>query len=174
MKLRLKALACAFALVVTTHHVAAEDFTVTGVTFTKPDSWKKVAPSSSMRKAQLEIGQGADQANVVFFHFGPGGAGGVDANVNRWLGQFKESKEKLNSKTESKKVGDSTLTFVRAEGTFMDGAPFGPKSPKAGYMLFAAIIEAGQGPIFVKMTGPKKTVSAAAKDMRKMVEDAAR
>jgi hypothetical protein len=174
MKTRLKAFACAIALVVTTHHVAAEDFTVTGVTFTKPDTWKKVAPSSSMRKAQLAIGQGAELANVVFFHFGPGGAGGVDANVTRWLRQFKEPKDQLNAKTESKKVGNSTLTFVRAEGTFMDGGPFGPKTAKSGYMMFAAIMEAGQGPIFVKMTGPKKTVSASVKDMRKMVEDAAR
>ncbi len=172
MKLSIKAIAVAFSLAIAAQFTHAEDFKVTGLTFSKPKTWTKVAPGSSMRKAQLEIRDGDNKAEVVFFYFGPGGAGGVDANVTRWLRQFKEPKEKLNPKIESQKVGSTKVTFVRAEGTYMSGAPFGPKTPVADSMMFASILEAQQGPIFVKMTGPKKIVSGAVKDMRKMIEDA--
>lgn len=151
---------------------AGEKFTVAGITFTKPDNWVKVAPASSMRAAQLEVRDGSAKADVVFFYFGPGGAGGVDANVDRWLKQFQEPKNKLNAKIEAKTISGTKVTFVEATGTFMDGRPFGPKTPKAGYGLLGIIVEGPQGAIFIKETGPKKLVEASKKRARKMVEDA--
>jgi hypothetical protein len=151
---------------------AQEKFDVAGVTFVKPEKWKKVAPASSMRAAQLEVHEGSAKADVVFFYFGPGGAGGVAANVDRWLKQFQEPKEKLNAKIEAKKIGDTKVTFVEAEGTFMDGRPFGPKSPKAGYALLGIIVEGPKGAIFIKETGPAKIVAGSKQTARKMVEAA--
>ena len=58
---------------------AAEKVSVTGYGFSPPDGWKSSPPSSSMRKAQFTAGD----AEVVFFYFGPGGGGGVQANVDR-------------------------------------------------------------------------------------------
>ena len=43
----------------------------------------------------------------------------------------------------------------QAHGTFLSGRPFGPKTPKPGYALVAAIIEGKEGAVFIKMTGPK-------------------
>jgi len=43
-----------------------ETFTVDRFTFVVPEGWKKVAPPSPMRKAQLEIGEGALKAEVIF------------------------------------------------------------------------------------------------------------
>ena len=102
---------------------------------------------------------------------GAGGAGGVKANIDRWMGQFKNAE---NKKVEGKKVGETKLTYARATGTFMSGRPFGAKTPKEGYALLGAIIEGKQGAIFVKMTGPEAAVKANSDKMRAMVEGALR
>jgi hypothetical protein len=151
---------------------AEDKFEVAGVHFTKPAKWFSIEPSSSMRAAQLEVREGSGKVEVVFFYFGPGGAGGVGANVDRWLGQFQEPKEALKPKVEEQKINGTKVTYVQAEGTFMSGAPFGPKTAVPGSMLFGAIVEGKQGAIFIKMTGPKKIAEGALQDARKMVEDA--
>ena len=53
---------------------AGESFQVAAFSFTTPEGWTKVEPSSPMRNAQLEIARGAEKAEVTFFHFG-GGSG---------------------------------------------------------------------------------------------------
>lgn len=149
--------------------VQAEDFKVSDLTFSKPEAWKAVQPKSMMRKAQLAVGEDGE---VVFFHFGAGGAGGKQANIDRWLGQFKEGKDAINAKTEEAKAGEIPVTIVSANGTYLAGMPGRPKVEKADHALLGAIIEAKAGFIFVKFTGPKATVDAAAKDFKAMVTGA--
>jgi hypothetical protein len=149
---------------------ANETFKVSELTFKRPSSWEWVETTSSMRAAQLKVGSGktaADSAEVVFFHFGPGGAGGTQANVDRWLAQFSDRK---NDKTEETTVGKTKVTYVRTEGTYQSGMPMGPKTPLANQALLGAIIEAPGGSIFVKMTGPLAIVKAADGEFRAMVE----
>ena len=62
---------CLFA---TTSAQAAESFKVGAFTFAVPEGWTKVAPSSPMRNAQLEVAQGPAKAEITLFHFG-GGSG---------------------------------------------------------------------------------------------------
>ena len=157
---------------VSTISANAEKFSVAGYAFNSPSGWKASPPSSSMRKAQFAApGNSGQAAEVVFFYFGTGGAGGVKANIDRWMGQFKNAE---NKKVEGKTVGGPKLTYARATGTFMSGRPFGPKTPKEGYALLGAIIEGKQGAIFVKMTGPEAAVKANSDKMRAMVEGALR
>ena len=148
----------------------AEKFSVAGYTFSSPGGWKASPPSSSMRKAQfLAPGKNGESAEVVFFYFGSGGAGGIKANIDRWMGQFKNAE---NKKVENKTVGGTKVTYARATGTFLSGRPFGAKTPKEGYALLGAIIEGKQGAIFVKMTGPEAAVKANSDKMRAMAESA--
>ena len=153
---------------------ANKEFTVSELRFSKPDSWKKVQPRSSMRKAQLSVPakNGGDAGEVVFFYFGPGNAGGTKANIDRWFGQFQEPAAQLKTRTEKSQVGDSSVSFVHAEGTFMSGPPVGRKIPKPGYALLGAIIEAKKGYIFVKLTGPKSVIESAEGDFKTMVTSA--
>ena len=126
-----------------------------------------------MRKAQLKV-KGADDkssADVVFFQF-PGGAGSVDSNVNRWLGQFQEPREKLNSKVETVTVGANKVTYVSAEGTYKSGMPGATPTPMPGYALAGAIVEAEQGSVFVRMTGPKDLVKSSLAEFKKMIAGA--
>jgi hypothetical protein len=139
----------------------AEDpatFPVGGLTFTRPADWKWVPVTSPMRKAQLQV-PGADPSkagDITFFHFGEGGAGGVEANAQRWLKQFsgKAGAEKI----EAQEIAGVKVTLVSTEGTFSSGMPGGEAKPMENYGLLGAMVENPGGLVFVKMTGPLETV----------------
>ncbi|MFM1767711.1 MAG: hypothetical protein RJA22_240 [Verrucomicrobiota bacterium] len=153
---------------------AAATFKVGEFTFQTPAGWESVKDISPMRKAQLKVpGDGKGGGEVVFFHFGPGGGGGTQANIERWLGQFEETRDKLNAKTEETKVKGRKVTYVQAEGTYLSGMPGGPKTPQPGTMLMGAIMESEEGSVFIRFTGPAALGRASLAPFRKMVEGAA-
>jgi hypothetical protein len=147
-------------------------FPVGEFTFTRPAKWEWVESASQMRKAQLKLTDPASKTNadVAFYYFGPGGAGGVQANVDRWLNQFAEPKEQIKAKVENTTVGKTKVTYVQVEGTYKGGMPGGPTTPIPGYALIGAILESDQGNVFVRMTGPKELVKSAMADFKKMIE----
>ena len=140
-----------------------KNFKIAQRTFDVPESWTAQTPSSRMRKAQYKNGN----TEIVVFYFGAGSGGSVEANINRWLGQFNEPKEKLSAKVEKKKIKSDTITTVSAKGTYMSGPPLGQKVPMANYAMRGAIIECKGGPIFIKMTGPVDEVTKSAADFDK-------
>jgi len=155
---------------------APKTFKVGEFTFTRPASWEWVEVTSSMRKAQLKVND-ADKkqsAEVIFFYFGEGSGGGTQANVDRWLGQFQEPKDKIHSKVEEVTVGKRRVTYVQAEGTYLSGMPGGPKTAQPGSMLLGAILESAQGNVFVRTTGPVDLVKASKAEFRKLIESAAK
>ena len=144
-------------------------------TFTRPANWEWVESTSKMRKAQLKVTDAASKASadVVFYYFGTNGAGTVQANVDRWLHQFAEPIDKINSNVEHTTVGKTQLTYVQAEGTYKSGMPGGPTKPMPGYALIGVILESDNGNVFVRMTGPKELVKSSLVEFKKMVESAA-
>lgn len=151
-------------------------FPVGEFTFARPANWEWVPATSAMRKAELKVESKdkKEKAEVIFFHFGESNGGGTQANVDRWLGQFKEPREKLNSKVDTAKINGRAVTFVQAEGTYMSGMPGGPKTPQPNAMLLGAIVESDKGNVFVRMTGPVALVKEAQGDFKKMIESAAK
>ncbi len=148
----------------------AAEFKVSEFTFTAPEKWESVETRSQMRKAQLTVpNPDGEPGEVVFFHFGPGGGGGTQANVDRWFRQFQGSREDIKARTEEDKAGTRKVTYVFAEGTYMSGLPGGPQTPKRDYALVGAIIEDPAGNIFVRMTGPKELVASATAQFKEMI-----
>jgi hypothetical protein len=144
----------------------AEDpakFTVGAFDFQRPAAWGWVPVTSSMRKAQLKIPGATPEASaeITFFHFGPGGGGGLQANVQRWLGQFQSAEGA--SKVEPQEISGTKVTLVSTEGIYSSGMPGGPTTPMAGYGLLGAILEHGEGDVFIKMTGPAALVKESRK-----------
>jgi hypothetical protein len=170
------AFAAAFFFILATASAPAEQPTdpvkVGAFTFAVPDGWKKVTPSSPMRKAQLEIVQGSNKAEVTFFQFGTGQGGTPADNVARWFAQFPGSDDKR--KTENVQAGSVKITFATTEGTFSSGMPGGPTMPMTDYALCGAILESPDGNVFIKMTGPEAVVKSATDTLKKMVSDAAK
>ena len=143
---------------------------VAGFTFNPPSEWVSSKPTSNMRKAQFEAqSKSKGKAEIAFFHFGSTGAGGIQANVDRWMKQFEDPQGKV---VKTEKFGDNSLTFAQAYGTFLSGRPFGPKTPKPGYALTAAIIDGPAGSIFIKMTGPRAAVDEHTDALKKMAQAA--
>ncbi len=163
-----------FLLIATSTALLAADpleFQVGAFTFTRPDNWKWIVPSSTMRKAQLEVpGTNQEKAEVTFFYFGPGQGGGIQANIDRWFGQFQGGPTSKNEVTE----GRTRVYYVQAAGTFQSGMPGGPTTPLENYALLGAILaDEKSGDVFVKMTGPKAVVESSSVLFPQMIAQAA-
>jgi hypothetical protein len=136
--------------------------------WTDPASWRRGTPSSSMRRAQYEV-PGADGAGeLTVFWFGAGQGGSIDANLERWYGQFTQPDGRPSSAVATRERRTShglPVTITRVQGRFagggmaMPGAP--PAAPHDNYALLGAIVETPSGPWFFKLTGPSSTLAAA-------------
>lgn len=142
------------------------------ITLTVPETWKKKEKSSSQfRIAEVDVPaakEDKDNGELVVFYFGAGGAGGVDANVSRWIGQFEEEGRKVRTFTGKSDQGKYTL--VDLTGTYKKpiGPPIQMKSePKAGWRMLGVILESEKGNYFLKLDGPAKTIAAVEADYRK-------
>ena len=113
-----------------------------------------------MRAATYEVG---DSECVVYF-FGQGQGGSVEANLERWGGQFTLNGRPAPAKTAKKTVHGLNVTTMDVTGTYVatGGMTMTPQPPKADQRMLAAIVEGPGGNIFIKFTGPVKTVSANA------------
>ena len=135
--------------------------TAGGVTWTVPDPWAP-GPGSAMRVATYDVpgAKNAEAGQCAVFYFGRGQGGAVEANVQRWAGQFKE---KPTPKDERRTVAGVPVTVVAIEGTYMNpgGGMMQSQGEKPGYRLLGAIVEAPEGNVFFKLTGPAATVGAA-------------
>lgn len=133
------------------------------VAFEKPESWR-IVPAGSMRAAQLAApaSDGAEDAEVVFFHFGPRGAGSVDDNIARWANLVLDDDGMPDDPNVNEhSVSGLRITEVQLEGTYMSGSPAGPKTPRHNFVMLGAIVQGGpEGDVFIRMTGPAAVVRA--------------
>jgi len=137
------------------------------LTYRAPSEWESVQSSSSMRLAEWKLAAASgdlEEARVIIFYFGKGGGGGVEANLERWYGQFeqtdgKTSKEKAVVRT--MKVGALGVTRADLGGTYVaEVRPGGgERHNKPNFRMIAAIVEGGDGPWFIRLLGPKGTVA---------------
>ena len=153
MKHLITSLVLALGLVTIAH---AEDgkVVVEDLTFATPAPWKAAENASAMRKATLTIeAKGAEKPmEAVFYYFGSCQGGDVDANIQRWVGQFQST---TDTKREDVEIEGVKVTLVKATGTYMDGAMFGEKTAKENWALLGAIVPGKEAPVFIKLTGPK-------------------
>lgn len=131
-----------------------------GIHWTMPSSWK-AQPGRPMRLATYSVGPNAE---CGVYYFGPGEGGSVQANLDRWIGQFaqpggKPSKEL--AKVAKRNIHGLQVTTVDVSGgyTGMGGPLLQPSPALPGYRLLGAIVEGPQGTVFFKFTGPAKTVA---------------
>lgn len=107
-----------------------------------------------------------EAGEMAVFYFGPGQGGAVQANIDRWIGQFEQPDGKPSrsvARTKKETIGGFAVTTIDLTGTYVAsmGPMSGVKGNKPGYRLLGAIVESAEGPLFFKLTGPEKTVAAA-------------
>jgi hypothetical protein len=145
-----------------------------GITVKMPTGWKSVKPSSEFRRAQYvlpKVEGDSEDAELVVTNFGRGQGGGVEANIERWEGQFEP---RGKAKVTKKKVGDIPVTIADISGTYKQqamGGPFagGEVTKKPNFRLLAAIVEAPDSSYFFKLTGPAKTITKWAKNFDEFI-----
>jgi len=141
-----------------------------------PEGFKRVRPSSGMVETEFAVPSDGELADGRMTVMGAGGS--IDANIDRWSGQFSQpdggdTKEKVTRK--ELKIAGCVATVVDIPGTYLDkpGGPFagGPTVERPGYRMLAAIVQTpGAGNYFLKFYGPAETVEKHAAGFQKMVE----
>lgn len=136
------------------------------ITVRAPGAWRIETPSSGMRRAQYALpGQGgAGDASLVVFYFGPGQGGSVQANLERWFGQFEQpdgGPTRDVAMVSEKEVAGMKVTIADVSGTYAPSSmgPMMPAGePEPDYRMLAAIVDTPAGFYYFKLTGPEKTV----------------
>lgn len=140
-----------------------------GAVVDRPQTWSFNEPSSTMRLAEATVSGPGGPALLTVFFFGPGGGGGVEANLERWAGQI-ETAGGGEPQRDSFSVDGFAISTIAAEGTLLpSGMGAGPTEPIPGSRLLGAVIDGPGGPWFFKLTGPAETVAAAAADFESML-----
>ena len=135
--------------------------------FDVPAGWLAKPVSSSMRVADFalpKVAGDAEDATLTLYFFG-GQGGSVQANLDRWIGQMSQpdgrASKDVAKTTTLKTASGLDVTVIDLSGTYI--AEVAPGSPerfnKPGFRLRAAVVTTPEGPYFVKLVGPAKTVA---------------
>jgi hypothetical protein len=118
-----------------------------------------------MRVAEFVVPRAAGNAEdgeVIVYYFG-GGGGSVQANIDRWIGQFKPDPGAKDHDMKVITVNGLKVTTVAVRGTYIAEVRPGSteRHNKPDFSMRAAVVETPKGPYFIKFTGPSATVSKA-------------
>lgn len=140
---------------------------------TAPAKWQRKQPKVRIIEHEFAVpaaeGDKADGRMTVM-----GAGGGVQANIDRWFGQFSQpdgGSTKDRAKVKKTKIGGHDVHLVDVSGTFRDQrGPVAPAVERAGYRMLAAIIETDRGDYFIKFYGPQRTVAENEKPFLQMID----
>lgn len=141
---------------------------VLGVSVTLPTGWKRNPPANQMRLAEADVpdasGDAAKSCLVVFSTAG----GTVEGNIARWSGQVRDAQgQPVPGTPTTKAVNGVNVTIVEMTGTF---AGMGDGAPKENWTLRGAIVDAPQGLLFIKMTGPAASMTEHSAAFNTMID----
>jgi len=149
--------------------------TAGGLRWTAPAGWKSEG-AAPMRAATYKLPPApgdSEGAECVVYYFGRGQGGSVEANLERWnsqvmLGDGKPARAKIEKHT----VHGLPVTTIDVSGAYSGmGGPMSPrKMVKMHYRLLGAIIENPGGNVFLKFTGPEKTIAADAGRFQQLLD----
>lgn len=143
-----------------------------GLSFEKPVQWVWIKPAMQFRTLQYSIpGQdGSGAADLIFSVFASGEGGPVDANIERWIGQFGGVEgEPPRVERSTSEVAGMPVSMVELEGSY---AGMGAAAPRSGWAQLGVIIQAPGRNVFVRLLGPAKTVLANKGDFDAMIDSA--
>lgn len=139
------------------------------IQFDIPANWQQQPPANQMRMAQATIPGASGPGDLVVFFFGPGGGGGVEDNIQRWIDQMSPTPGS-NPQPETFEANGFRVTWIDVSGTLLpSNMGTGPATEQPNSRLFGAVVEGPGGPWFFKATGPEATLSAERENFLKML-----
>jgi hypothetical protein len=144
-------------------HVSGEvkRIDVGGLTFESPAGWEYRHPTSAMRRAELGARGEDGTAGLVVYFFGNQGAGSAQANIDRWVGQFKhpDGTPVTAAKAAQRKIAGLAVTKVEVSGSYVGGMGAGASEQgEPGQRMIAAIVDTPKGPYYFKFLGDDAVV----------------
>lgn len=141
-----------------------------GLRWSVPAGWTEQR-ARPMRVATYAIpgSQGAEAGECAVFYFGKGQGGSVEENIARWSQQFDGSPKPRRTR---KTIQGLRVHLADISGTYLSaGGPMMPsQEKKPNFRLLGAIVEAPEGLIFFKFTGPAATIAKAQPDFDKLID----
>ena len=137
---------------------AGGDVAPASISWKAPDRWQQVPNPSTMRLATYRIPKAAGDAEDPELTITQAG-GTVEANAQRWIGQFGPEAAKT-AKRSTRSVGGLEVAIVEVEGKYANGMGKEGREEEQWAML-GAIVQTPGMPHFFKLTGPAKSVKAA-------------
>jgi hypothetical protein len=140
------------------------------IVLTAPAGWERKPASSSFVLAEFVLPRaGGDDADGRLTVSTAGGT--VEANIERWKGQFEPQPEAASQEVVD--VGGLQTTIIDLSGTFNDQrGPFAPGERRPGYRMIAAVIPVAGQLHFIKATAPQKTIESHAGAIRQFIRSA--
>ena len=137
------------------------------LTLKLPTGWEE-QPVGGMRLATFRLASDPQKIDCSIVVLG-GMAGGLEANLSRWMGQIglKRSSESLQSLIHSSK---SLKTQDGQEAKIYDFTTIQKDTATSDKSMIAAIISSAEVTIFVKMTGSIEAVSQNRNDFSELVK----
>lgn len=131
-----------------------------------PDGWQREPVRTTLRVDQCRLPRTqGDVEDAELAVFGPNVGGTVQANVDRWRGQFSTPDgQPIPDQAflcQSLEANDLRITLVDIVGRYQPDAmmPGAAGPPKENYRMLAAVVETPDGPWYLKVVGPTATVS---------------
>ena len=158
--------------------LSGKPVTIAGITYTPAVQWKDLG-AADMKAASYSYGpleKDKEPANLSVFFFGPNQGGTIEANEQRWIKQMSlpdggdPAKAAIRYTMDVNGLPAHVLTLY---GTFNEsmGGPMSQKTtPRENYRLIGVIVEAPQGNVFFKLTGPDYTAKIMVEAFMAMVK----
>lgn len=146
-----------------------------------PGHWRQVRPRNRIIEHEFSVAPAKSESQQEDAEPAAGrvtvmrSGGGVEANIARWIGQFRDvqpTAEGEKAKIDKQEVAGMPLVVVDISGTFLDSprGPFGPKTPLPNHRMLGAILQTpGAGAYFFKFVGPQELVKENVKAFHKML-----
>lgn len=146
-------------------------------TMIAPKEWTKKEPASRIVEHEFAVkAVEGDKEDGRFTVMTAGG--GVEANVDRWIGQFTQPDKRPTrevTKIDKQTINGLEVHIVDISGTYKDQrGPMSPTVNRPDYRMLAAVVVFKKGDrsveSFAKLYGPKKTIATQEKAFKAMLE----
>jgi hypothetical protein len=128
-----------------------------GLKWTAPPGWASQG-AATFRVVTWKV----QDAECIVYFFGPGQGGSVEANLDRWKGQFSQNGKPAEAKITRRTIHGISMTTIDLTGTYIatGGQVKEGQGPQPNYRMIATVTEGKTGNLFIRFIGPAKTVSA--------------
>ena len=143
-------------------------------------SWELLEPRTAAVLAGLALPAAEDEglgASLLIFYFGQDGAGSASDNLDRWISQMKQPLEEQGERDST--AADASQRKLEVSGMRVDALEISGTyherdlQPTPCVTMWAAIVQAPDGPCYFKVLGPASEISRWRADLELLLSSLA-